>query len=229
MTTPTHNGQATYAPAYRQPTTPAPTDFSGIAILKGMMLTLRQQLDDARDQVFHIDLDVYRDNVAGASTHAMKLTGELSADRQAQCESNFEAICRAAPDAMANAVERLLQAHYMVAAAENDPNNPAKLLPLMTLSWVIGMAVGLVRDVDVLAAQKKRKDHAAAGAIGGKARLSKFSMFDEWVKANKDSHKGTPMDKARAMVRVIPVEIANAIKDPQRRIYDLLRGEISYK
>lgn len=228
MSTP-HSDQATYAPAYRQPTTPAPTDFSGIAILKGMMLTLRQQLGDARDQVFHIDLDVYRDNVAGASTHAMKLTGELSADRQAQCKSNFEAICRAAPDAMPNAVERLLQAHYMVAAAENDPNNPAKLLPLMTLSWVIGMAVGLVRDVDVLAAQKKRKDHAAAGASGGKARLSKFSMFDDWVKANKDSYKGTPMDKARAMVRVIPPAITHCVKNPERRIYDLLRGAISYK
>ncbi len=171
------------------------------------MLTLRQQLDDARDQVFHIDLDVYRDNVAGASTHAMKLTGELSADRQAQCESNFEAICRAAPDAMPNAVERLLQAHYMVAAAENDPNNPAKLLPLMTLSWVIGMAVGLVRDVDVLAAQKKRKDHAAAGAGGGKSKGAAMRPLYVWVHENKDRFKGVPSTRAGHMAPHVPEDV----------------------
>lgn len=229
MTTPTHNGQAAYTPAYRQPATPAPTDFSGIAILKGMMLSLRQQLDAARSDHFKIDEAVFLDNVAGASAHAMGRTKDLTAEQRAQCKTNFETLCKAAPGVMPKAIERLLQAHYMVAAAENDPHNPELVAPLMTFSWVIGMSVGLVRDVDVLAKEKKRKEHAAAGAGGAMARLAKFSPFDDWVKANQDKFKGTPRDKARAMVRVIPAEIASATKDPLRRIEDLLQGRITYK
>lgn len=210
---------------------PEAGDFSGKALLNGMLHVLSDQLEYAREEIFKIDADLYRQHVAHASAFAMRKMEGMDAATQEQCKSSFDAVCSAAKGVMPKAVERLLQAHFMVAAAaaEKDRADPAQMLPLMQLSWIVGMAVGQVRDVEILANQKKRADHGNAGSRGGEARRQKYEPFDDWVMSNKDKHRGTPMDKARAMMKVIPVEIAAVTKDPERRIYDLLRGKIQYK
>lgn len=210
---------------------PEAGDFSGKALLNGMLHVLSDQLEYAREEIFRIDADLYQKHVAHAAAFAMRKLDGMDAATQEQCKASFEAVCAAAKGVMPKAVERLLQAHYMVAAAsaEKDRADPAQMLPMMQLSWLVGMAVGQVRDVEFLANQKKRADHGNAGARGGEARRQKYEPFDDWVMNNKDKHRGTPMDKARSMMKVIPVDIAAVTKDPERRIYDLLRGKIQYK
>ncbi len=119
-----------------------------------------------------------------------------------------------------------LSAAFVFAAQEAEKlATPAHeiLEMLLEAAHHLGFVHGFAQHV-VLSDDEYRKKLSEAGLKGSLARHEKIRALKNWAEEASKGMRGDDKGIAKSLATKLPMEFANASKDPERLIYDALRA-----
>lgn len=153
--------------------------------------------------------------------------GNLDGQRAA-AEADFQKLCDAAPNIPVKAVAAISLAYAGVSVcfdARNTekPDEASIIRSLLSSTKLVGFAVGVIAESPATHEEKRRQALSIAGKMGAQAKHRKPGELKNWAISQATQLRGADAVVARKLAAMLPSELADVSKNPERLIYDTLR------
>lgn len=147
---------------------------------------------------------------------------------------DFQKLCDSVPHIQRECINLMSMSYGGLMFLETNKNtvdDKTVLRSLMDFSTAKGAVLSMLPESAMLSAyqarqrQKQSAAHALNGSVGGKAKHRNTHELRAWVVANADQRLPATMDTAKKLVAKLPLHLVDKSNNPERFIYDVLRGQ----
>ncbi|WP_342128526.1 hypothetical protein [Hydrogenophaga sp. OTU3427] len=198
-----------------------------------------RELNSFMDEVLGIPNDVFIEVGISAYQAAMLEHGiarleqgtdpaeiEKLENHRKKAELDFQMLCDAAPDMPEDVIRSISLAYgFMTIYLANDKEHSSESLlrTVVQTSKFLGIAIGLISGSEKSHDAKRKDMLSIAGKIGAAAKHRKPSELKKWALSQAERLRGADAVVARRLAAMLPNELADVSKNPERLIYDALR------